>query len=102
MYVLEKRQMLSSGKTDVTYNEFKTKRAAYKWLTFWDDTMSHLQAKGVIKAYRLRLKEVDDRGIARGESKELKKSEEHQVEDTDCCKVLYDRYVLNWSFCVGK
>ena len=22
----------------------------------------------------------------------------NQVEDTDCCKVLYDRYVLNWSF----
>lgn len=20
------------------------------------------------------------------------------MEDTDCCKVLYDRYVLNWSF----
>ena len=63
MYVLEKRQILSSGKIDVTYNEFETKRAAYKWLTFWDNTMSHLQAKGVIKAYRLRLKEVDDREL---------------------------------------
>ena len=74
MYVLEKRQILSSGKMDVTYNEFKTKRAAYKWLTFWDDTMSHMQAKGIIKAYRLRLKEIDDSGIAPGESKEMKKT----------------------------
>ena len=74
MYVLEKRQVLSSGKMDVTYNEFKTKRAAYEWLHIWDDTMSHLQAKGIIRAYRLRLKEDNGGTYTIGESKELQKA----------------------------
>lgn len=80
MFVLEKRQVLSSGKLDVTYNEFKTKRAAIEWLHIWEDTYSHLQAKGIIKAYRIRLKEENDGHYVIGESKELQKAVRASME----------------------
>lgn len=57
MYILEKRQILANGRYEVTYNEFKDRNAAIEWLHNFDDTMSTLQAKGIIHAYRIKLKE---------------------------------------------
>lgn len=62
MYILEKRQILANGRHEVTYNEFKDRKAAIEWL-------------GIIHAYRIKLKEEAEAGEHPiGESKELQKA----------------------------
>ena len=75
MYILEKRQILANGRHEVTYNEFKDRKAAIEWLHVFDGTMSTLQSKGIIHAYRIKLKEEAEAGQQPiGESKELQKA----------------------------
>lgn len=51
------KKILANGQHEVTYNEFKDRKAAIKWLHVFDGTMSTLQSKGIIHAYRIKLKE---------------------------------------------
>ena len=75
MYILEKRQILANGRHEVTFNEFKDRKTAIEWLHIFDGTMSTLQSKGIIRAYRIKLKEEAEAGQHPiGESKELQKA----------------------------